>query len=106
MIVVIMVGVLVTLAIPAISTQMRDRRTNQAAHEVAMPIGKRERLPWNAARRFSVRYDATGQGKERCAKRRRSQRAARVPASYRRRAAPPDWIRPITRAARRAASLE
>jgi Tfp pilus assembly protein FimT len=36
MIVVVMIGVIVTLGIPAISAQMRDRRTNQAAHEVAL----------------------------------------------------------------------
>src|SRR5260221_2493710 len=36
MIVVILIGVIVTLSIPSISSQMRDRRTNQAAHEVSL----------------------------------------------------------------------
>jgi type II secretion system protein H len=36
MIVVVTIGVLVTLAVPSIASLMRDRRTNQAAHEVAL----------------------------------------------------------------------
>ena len=36
MVVVIMIGVLAALGVPSIAAQMRDRRTNQAAHEVAL----------------------------------------------------------------------
>lgn len=36
MVVVIMVGILVALSIPSITDQMRSRRTNQAANEVAL----------------------------------------------------------------------
>jgi type II secretion system protein H len=36
MLVVVMIGILLALGIPSIAAQMRDRRTNQAAHEVAL----------------------------------------------------------------------
>jgi type IV fimbrial biogenesis protein FimT len=35
MVVVVMIAVLVTLSIPSISRQLRDRRNNQAAHEIS-----------------------------------------------------------------------
>jgi type II secretory pathway pseudopilin PulG len=36
MLVVVMIGILLALGIPSIAAQIRDRRTNQAAHEVAL----------------------------------------------------------------------
>jgi type II secretion system protein H len=63
MVVVIMVGVLVTLAVPAISTQMRDRRTNQAAHEIAMLYRTARALAMGRGSAVMVHYDATGAGR-------------------------------------------
>jgi Tfp pilus assembly protein FimT len=63
MVVVILVGVLVTLAIPAISTQVRDRRTNQAAHEVAMLYRQARSLAMGRGSAVMVHFDATGQGR-------------------------------------------
>ena len=62
MIVVIMVGILATLAIPAISTQMRDRRTNQAAHELAMVYRQARAMAVGRGAAVMVHFDSTGQG--------------------------------------------
>src|SRR5258705_4537007 len=36
MVVIVLIGLLVTLGVPSIASTMRDRRTNQAAHQVAL----------------------------------------------------------------------
>jgi type IV fimbrial biogenesis protein FimT len=63
MVVVIMVGVLAVLAVPAMSTQMRDRRTNQAAHEVAVLIRQARARAMGRGTAVLIRYDTATQGK-------------------------------------------
>lgn len=62
MIVVVMIGILVALGIPSISAQMRDRRTNQAAHEVAMLYRQARAVAMGRGAAVLVRYDATPRG--------------------------------------------
>ncbi len=57
MIVVVMIGVLVALGIPSISAQMRDRRTNQAAHEVALLYRQARAVAMGRGAAVLVRYD-------------------------------------------------
>ena len=58
MIVVIMIGVIVTLAIPSISTQMRDRRMNQAAHQVSLMYRQARALALGRGSAVLVHFDA------------------------------------------------
>jgi type IV fimbrial biogenesis protein FimT len=60
LIVVIMIGVIVTLAIPSIATQMRDRRMNQAAHQVAMIYRQARALAMGRGSAVLVHFDAGG----------------------------------------------
>jgi len=57
MIVVVMIGVLVALGIPAISAQMRDRRTNQAAHEVALLYRQARAVAMGRGAAVLIRFD-------------------------------------------------
>ena len=58
MVVVIMIGVLVSLAIPSISTQLRDRRTNQAAHQVALIYRQARALAMGRGSAVLVHFDS------------------------------------------------
>jgi type II secretion system protein H len=59
MVVVIMIGVLVVLAIPSIATVMRDRRTSQAAHEVALLFRQARARAMGRGTAVLVRFGAT-----------------------------------------------
>jgi type IV fimbrial biogenesis protein FimT len=58
MIVVIMIGVIVTLAIPSIARQMRDRRVNQAAHQVSLIYRQARALAMGRGSAVLVRFDS------------------------------------------------
>src|SRR5258706_10552435 len=58
MIVVVMIGVLVALGIPSISAQMRDRRTNQAAHQVALLFRQARSLAMGRGAAVLVHFDS------------------------------------------------
>jgi prepilin-type N-terminal cleavage/methylation domain-containing protein len=58
MIVIVMIGILVALGIPTISAQMRDRRTNQAAHEVALLYRQARAVAMGRGTAVLVSYDA------------------------------------------------
>jgi type II secretion system protein H len=58
MVVVVTIGVLVTLAIPSIGALMRDRRTNQAAHEVALLYRQARALAMGRGSAVLVHFDA------------------------------------------------
>jgi len=58
MIVVVMIGIIVALGIPAISAQMRDRRTNQAAHQVALLFRQARALAMGRGGAVLVHFDA------------------------------------------------
>src|SRR5689334_6891470 len=58
LIVVIMIGVIVTLAIPSIATQMRDRRMNQAAHQVSLVYRQARALAMGRGSAVLVHFDA------------------------------------------------
>jgi len=57
-----MIGILVALGIPTIGAQMRDRRTNQAAHEVALLYREARSVAMGRGAAVLVRYDLTGSG--------------------------------------------
>lgn len=59
MVVVIMIGVLVVLAVPSLARAMRDRRTNQAAHEVAMLFRQARARAMGRGTAVLVRFGAT-----------------------------------------------
>jgi type IV fimbrial biogenesis protein FimT len=59
MVVVIMIGILVALGIPSIAAQMRDRRTNQAAHEIALLYRQARARAMGRGAAVMVRFDAT-----------------------------------------------
>jgi type II secretion system protein H len=58
LIVVIMIGVIVTLAVPSIATQMRDRRMNQAAHQVSLIYRQARALAMGRGSAVLVHFDA------------------------------------------------
>jgi type II secretion system protein H len=62
MVVVIMIGILVALGIPSIAAQMRDRRTNQAAHEVALLYRRARALAMGRGSAVMVRFDSATRG--------------------------------------------
>jgi type IV fimbrial biogenesis protein FimT len=58
LIVVIMIGVIVTLAIPSIAAQMRDRRLNQAAHQVSLVYRQARALAMGRGSAVLVHFDS------------------------------------------------
>jgi Tfp pilus assembly protein FimT len=58
MVVVVMIGIIVTLAIPSISAQMRDRRMNQAAHQVALIYRQARALAMGRGSAVLVHFDS------------------------------------------------
>ena len=58
MTVVIVVGILVTLGLPSIGYQLKSRRTNQAAHEVAMLYRRARAMALGRGAATLVRFDA------------------------------------------------
>jgi type IV fimbrial biogenesis protein FimT len=58
LVVVVMIGVIVTLAIPSISAQLRDRRTNQAAHQVSLIYRQARALAMGRGSAVLVHFDA------------------------------------------------
>ncbi len=63
MVVVILIGVLAALGIPSIATQLRDRRTNQAAHEVALLYRQARSLAMGRGAAVLVRFDGSARGR-------------------------------------------
>jgi Tfp pilus assembly protein FimT len=63
MVVVIVIGVLAALGIPSIATQLRDRRTNQAAHEVALLYRQARSLAMGRGSAVLVRFDGSANGR-------------------------------------------
>jgi type II secretory pathway pseudopilin PulG len=63
MVVVIMVGVIAALGIPSIATQLRDRRTNQAAHEVSLLYRHARSLAMGRGGAVLVRFDGSAGGR-------------------------------------------
>ncbi len=63
MVVVVMIGVLVTLAIPSIATQMHDRRMNQAAHEIALLYRQARSIAMGRGAAVMVRFDAKAESR-------------------------------------------
>lgn len=63
MVVVIMVGVIAALGIPSIAAQLRDRRTNQAAHEVALLYRQARSLAMGRGGAVLVRFDGAAGGR-------------------------------------------
>ena len=63
MVVVILIGVLAALGIPSIATQLRDRRTNQAAHEVALLYRQARSLAMGRGSAVLVRFDGAANGR-------------------------------------------
>jgi prepilin-type N-terminal cleavage/methylation domain-containing protein len=62
MVVVIMIGVLVVLAVPALATQMSSRRNNQAAHEVALLFRQARARAMGRGTAVMVRFDTATRG--------------------------------------------
>lgn len=60
MVVVVIVGALVTMAIPSISAQLRDRRTNQAANEIALVFRTARARALGRGGAVLVRFNAAG----------------------------------------------
>jgi type II secretion system protein H len=58
LIVVIMIGIIVTLAIPSIASQMKDRRMNQAAHQVALIYRQARALAMGRGSAVLVHFDS------------------------------------------------
>jgi type II secretion system protein H len=58
LIVVIMIGIIVTLAIPSIASQMKNRRMDQAAHEVALVYRQARALAMGRGSAVLVHFDA------------------------------------------------
>ena len=63
MVVVIVIGVLAALGIPSIATQLRDRRTNQAAHEVSLLYRQARSLAMGRGAAVLVRFDGSANGR-------------------------------------------
>ena len=63
MVVVILIGVLAALGIPSIAAQLRDRRTNQAAHEVALLYRQARSLAMGRGSAVLVRFDGAANGR-------------------------------------------
>ena len=63
MVVVIMIGIIAALSIPSIATQLRDRRTNQAAHEVSLLYRHARSLAMGRGGAVLVRFDGSAKGK-------------------------------------------
>jgi type IV fimbrial biogenesis protein FimT len=63
MVVVILIGILAALGIPSIATQLRDRRTNQAAHEVALLYRQARSLAMGRGSAVLVRFDGSANGR-------------------------------------------
>jgi type IV fimbrial biogenesis protein FimT len=63
MVVVIVIGVLAALGIPSIAAQLRDRRTNQAAHEVALLYRQARSLAMGRGAAVLVRFDGSANGR-------------------------------------------
>jgi type IV fimbrial biogenesis protein FimT len=57
-----MIGILVMLGIPSIAAQLRDRRTNQAAHEVALLYREARAVAMGRGTAVLVRYDSAPRG--------------------------------------------
>jgi type IV fimbrial biogenesis protein FimT len=62
MIVVVLIGILLALGIPSISAQLRDRRTNQAAHEVALLYRQARAVAMGRGTAVLIRYDTATRG--------------------------------------------
>ena len=60
LVVVIMIGVIVTFAIPSIATQMRDRRMNQAAHQVSLIFRQARAFAMGRGGAVLVHFDVGG----------------------------------------------
>lgn len=58
MIVVVMIGIIVTLSVPAISSQLRERRANQAAHEIALIFRQARARAMGRGAAVMVRFDS------------------------------------------------
>jgi type IV fimbrial biogenesis protein FimT len=58
LVVVIMIGVIVTLAIPSIATQLRDRRMNQAAHQVSLMYRQARAIAMGRGAAVLVHFDS------------------------------------------------
>jgi type IV fimbrial biogenesis protein FimT len=63
MVVVILIGVIAALGVPSIASQVRDRRTNQAAHEVALIYRQARSLAMGRGAAVLVRFDGSANGK-------------------------------------------
>jgi type II secretory pathway pseudopilin PulG len=63
MVVVILIGVIAALGVPSIATLMRDRRTNQAAHEVALIYRQARSLAMGRGAAVLVHFDGAANGK-------------------------------------------
>src|SRR4051812_10075625 len=63
MVVVLLIGVIAALGVPSIASLMRDRRTNQAAHEVALLYRQARSLAMGRGAAVLVRFDGAGNGK-------------------------------------------
>jgi type II secretory pathway pseudopilin PulG len=58
MVVVVLIGLIVALGIPSIASTMRDRRTNQAAHQVALIYRQARALAMGRGAAVLVHFDA------------------------------------------------
>jgi type II secretory pathway pseudopilin PulG len=63
MVVVILIGVIAALGVPSIASQMRDRRTNQAAHEVALLYRQARSLAMGRGAAVLVHFDGAANGR-------------------------------------------
>ena len=63
MVVVILIGVLAALGVPSIASVMRDRRTNQAAHEVALLYRQARSMAMGRGAAVLVHFDGAANGK-------------------------------------------
>src|SRR5882672_4231405 len=62
MIVVVTVGVLAAMGLPSIAARMRDRRANQAAHEISLLYRRARAMAMGRGGAVLVRFDSSGQG--------------------------------------------
>lgn len=63
MVVIITIGVMAALGIPSIARQLRDRRTNQAAHEVSLLYRHARSLAMGRGSAVLVRFDGSSNGR-------------------------------------------
>ena len=63
MVVVILIGVLAALGVPSIASVMRDRRTNQAAHEVALLYRQARSMAMGRGAAVLVHFDGAANGR-------------------------------------------